>query len=227
MAALQPFQVMSSSDLTRQLRLVLESSPDAPSLPGLLEYVDVFVKERANTPDAETLSNQLEEDLQTICNDVIDHNVTSQLEAFLAVIFHLRPLLPPLSVVSCWFELVIRPALREPKLATSAVNHAKELILATLDSFYQSDEDPEDEERQRQKETVGNFRRRLIDFYLLDAFNESSGEDVLEWARLDDLTREKKATWKANLQDILVQDGLLRPKVCYHPFIQEVRFGDD
>lgn len=78
---------MSSSDLANQLRLVLENSPDAPSLSALLEYVDVFVKARADAPDAEALSLQVEEDLQRVCNDVIDHKVTSQLEAFLSVIF--------------------------------------------------------------------------------------------------------------------------------------------
>lgn len=207
---------MSSSDLANQLRLVLENSPDAPSLSALLEYVDVFVKARADAPDAEALSLQVEEDLQRVCNDVIDHKVTSQLEAFLSVIFHLHPLLPPLSVISCWFELVIRPALREPKLATPAVNHAKELILATLDFSLQEEEEEnwEDEEKGKHKDRVDSFRRRLMDYYLLDAYNESSSDDVLEWARLDDLTREKKACWKANLQDILVKSGLQRPKVC-------------
>ncbi|KAK7693387.1 hypothetical protein QCA50_002955 [Cerrena zonata] len=202
---------MSSSDLTGQLRLILEKSSDAPSLSALLEYVDVFVKSRADAPDATAISFQVEEDLQTICNDVIDHKVTSQLEVFLTVIFHLHPLLPPLSVISCWFDLVIRPALREPKLATPAVNHAKQLILATLDPDSHSGDNWEDEEKGRYREKVGDFRRRLMDFYLLDAYNESSSDDVLEWASLDDLTREKKACWKANLQDILVKSGLQRP----------------
>ena len=206
---------MSSSDLTNQLRLVLEKSPNAPSLSALLEYVDVFVKDRGNAPNVDVISLQIEQDLQKVCDDVIDHKVTYQLEVFLAVIFHLHPLLQPLSVISCWFELIIRPALREPKLATPAVDHAKELILATLD-FSIPEENWDDEEKGKQREKVGSFRRRLIDFYLLDAYNESSSDDVLEWASLDDLSRERNACWKANLQDILVKSGLQRPKVCYY-----------
>ena len=206
---------MSSSDLTNQLRLVLEKSPNAPSLSALLEYVDVFVKDRGNAPNVDVISLQIEQDLQKVCDDVIDHKVTYQLEVFLAVIFRLHLLLQPLSVISCWFALIIRPALREPKLGTPAVDHAKELILATLD-FSIPEENWDDEEKGKQREKVGSFRRRLIDFYLLDAYNESSSDDVLEWASLDDLSRERNACWKANLQDILVKSGLQRPKVCHY-----------
>ncbi|CAL1704493.1 unnamed protein product [Somion occarium] len=203
---------MSAPELSRQLRLILESSPDAPSLPTLLENIDAYVQEYANAPDAEAVSLHVEDRLQTICSDVLDHSVCAQLEVFLAVLYHLLPVLPSLSVISSWFEVVIRPALREPKLATSAVNHAKELILRTLELPTEADGNIGDEERGRREELIGNFRRRLMDFYLLDAYNESSGHDVLEWASLDDLSREKKACWKANLEDVLIKLGLQRPE---------------
>ena len=67
--------------------------------------------------------------------------------------------------------------------------------------------------REKRKEKVREFRRRLMDLYLLDAYNESSGEDVLEWAELDDAQKEAKACWKANLEDVLVRVGLQRPQV--------------
>ena len=60
---------------------------------------------------------------------------------------------------------------------------------------------------------MGDFRRRLMDLYLLDAFNESSGDDALEWAELEQSQREQKACWKANLEDVLVSVGLERPAV--------------
>ena len=63
---------MSSSDLTNQLRLVLEKSPNAPSLSALLEYVDVFVKDRGNASNVDVISLQIEQDLQKVCDDVID-----------------------------------------------------------------------------------------------------------------------------------------------------------
>ncbi|KAI0079900.1 hypothetical protein K474DRAFT_1590953 [Panus rudis PR-1116 ss-1] len=205
---------MSASDLSRQLRLVLEHASDAPSVPSLLENIDAFVRDHRDSPDAGAIALQLEEELQNVNDNAVNHSVCSQLEVFLAVLYHLRTLLPPLSVISTWFDLVIRPALREPKLSTPAVNHAKELILAALEPPPSDSEEPDEEKRaenDRRREKVGNFRRRLMDYYLLDAYNESSGEDVLEWASLDDITREKKATWKANLEDVLVKTGLQRP----------------
>lgn len=204
---------MATSDIARQLRLLLTNSPEAPSLPSFLETVDLFVTEATESQD---LVEQLEEDLQTIYHELIDHSVSSQIKIFLSVLYHLRPILPPVSLISTWFDLVLRPALREPKLPVEAVTHAKELIVSALtpvkheEHDANSDEQPDKEKRQ---EKVRDFRRRLMDLYLLDAFNESSGEDVLEWAELDDAQKERKACWKANLEDVLVRLGLQQPQV--------------
>lgn len=210
---------MSASDFARHLRLLLESSSDAPPLSTLLEEVDAFVLNCSSSPEAEPLIAQAEDDLQRIHHDTVDHALFRQTEIFLSVLFHLRPLLPPPSLISTWFELVLRPALREPKLPTSAVNHAKELILSALDPIPGAIDDSsgEDEtERDKRREKVGNFRRRLMDLYLLDAYNESSGDDVLELAELDEVQREKKACWKSNLEDVLVRVGLQRPYVSMY-----------
>ena len=205
---------MSASDFTRHLRPLLEGSPDALSLSNLLEQVDEFVLQCSSSPEADTLIAQVEDDLQRIHHDSIDHAVCSQTEIFLSVLFRLRPLLLPSSLISTWFELVLRPALREPKLPTAAVNHAKELIISALDPIPSPvDGSPEGHERDRTREKVGNFRRRLMDLYLLDAYNASSGDDVLELAELDEVQREKKACWKSNLEDVLVRVGLQRPNV--------------
>ncbi|KAL4253155.1 hypothetical protein ABKN59_004132 [Abortiporus biennis] len=210
---------MSTTDLARQVQQILKSSPDAPSLPTLLQHVDEFVLECSASPDSEGVLHQFEDELQQVLK-VVDHANLSQTEIVLAIIFHLRPILLSSSVISNWFELVLRPALREPKLPTPSVDYAKELILNALDPG--SNNVPGDSEKAKEREKVGNFRRRLMDFYLLDAYNESSGEDVLEWAELDNLQREKKACWKANLEDILVRVGLQWPQdlltELYHCF---------
>ena len=44
-----------------------------------------------------------------------------------------------------------------------------------------------------------------MDLYLLDAYNESSGDDVLEWAESDDAQKERTACWKTNLEDVLIR----------------------
>ncbi len=212
--------VMSSTatvtDLCTQLRLLLESSPDAITLDELLTRVAAFVVACSESADSGALRRELEDELQVIYDDVLGHAFFPQAEVFLAVLYHLRPVLPSHSIISTWFELVLRPTLREPKLPLSVVDHAKELILYALDprnNFSDSEEGSTDAEKQ--KERVGDFRRRLMDLYLLDAFNESSGEDVLEWAELSEEERERKACWKANLEDVLVRVGLQRPQVSY------------
>ncbi|TFK92128.1 hypothetical protein K466DRAFT_481303 [Polyporus arcularius HHB13444] len=201
------------TDLCAQLRLLLESSPDAITLDELLTRVAAFVVACSESADSGALRRELEDELQVIYDDVLGHAFFPQAEVFLAVLYHLRPVLPSHSIISTWFELVLRPTLREPKLPLSVVDHAKELILYALDprnNFSDSEEGSTDAEKQ--KERVGDFRRRLMDLYLLDAFNESSGEDVLEWAELSEEERERKACWKANLEDVLVRVGLQRPQ---------------
>lgn len=205
---------MSSSttvaELCLQLRLALESSSDALPAKELNARVETFAKER---PDP-ALLQQLEDELQAIYDDVLGHFIISQAEIFLAFIYHLRTVLPSCSIISTWFDLVLRPTLREPRLSPPAVEYAKGLILTALDPDRNlPDAGDGSVDLDKMKERVGDFRRRLMDFYLLDAFNESSGDDVLEWADLSLEEREKKGCWKANLEDILVRVGLERPKV--------------
>lgn len=208
---------MQNAPLIRHVRSVLESNSDALPLHELLILIDDFVLECSSSQEPEVLLFQFEEDLQKSHHDVVDHSSLFQTEVFLAILYHLGPVLPSTSVIS-WFDIVLRPALREPKLPTIAVNHAKELIIAAL---------------QKKEETylkqVGDFRCRLLDLYLLDAFNEGSGDDVLEWAELDEEQREKRGHWKRNLEDILLKFGTERPEVSIHDsmYIQNVDVEQD
>ncbi|KAI8998572.1 hypothetical protein BD414DRAFT_533409 [Trametes punicea] len=211
------------SELCAQLRLVLDSSPEATSLNELLTRVDSFVIECSTSPDSATLLHQLEDELQVIYDDDVGHALFPQAEIFLAFLYHLRPVLPSTSIISTWFDLVLRPTLREPKLPLPAVNYAKELVISALDPDSPSSAQDDSVDSEKQKERIGDFRRRLMDLYLLDALNDSSGDDVLEWAELDEEQREKKACWKANLEDVLVRVALERPQdfltELYHCFV--------
>jgi len=195
---------MSITALSHQVRITLEEPPDDARLEQALQAVDEFVRECAPSKESEVqvLLVQLEEELQLIHSDTITHNSLQHTEVLLAVLYRLRPLLTSTSVISTWFDLVLRPALREPRLSTPAVNYAKELIVSAAD---RGDE--------RYHEKVGEFRRRLVDLYVLDARNEGSGDDLLEWAELDQEQREKRSLWKNNLEDVLVKSGLRRPQV--------------
>lgn len=192
---------MSNIELSKQLRAILEPSLEATPLPEFLELVDVIVLEFSASEEPEPLLYQFEEDLQNIYDEAVDHASLYQLEVFLNVLIRLKPVLSSSTLISTWFDLLLRPALREPRLASLAVHQAKELVLAALERIEDS------------PEKVGEFRRRVMDLYLLDALNEGSGDDILEWAELDEDQREKRLWWKANLEDILVCFGLKRPTV--------------
>jgi hypothetical protein len=191
---------MSLSAISRQLRSLLTESADAPPLAEALLTVDSFVLECSSSAEQDALLHDLDDELQTIHHDLVDHNSYAQTEIFLAVLHHLRPILSSTSIIATWFDLALRPALREPRLPTAAVNHAKGLIVCALEGSQNPDK-------------VREFRRRLLDLYLLDAFNEWSGDDVLECADLDQEQKDRMTHWKLNLDDLLVKFGLERPAV--------------
>ncbi|KAJ8078686.1 hypothetical protein PM082_012969 [Marasmius tenuissimus] len=184
---------MELTELSRQVRLVCESSLP---LTDLLAAVEEFVE---GSLSDKSIPSRLEQELQSVYDDVVDQS-PSHIQIFLALLFQLRLLLSPSSIISSWFDLVIRPALRLPKLSTSAVQQARELVLLALSSG---------DEASHKK--VLDFRRRVLDLYLYDAYNEGSGDDVLEWAELNSLEREKGVFWKSNLEEILLKFGELRP----------------
>ncbi|KAG7452630.1 uncharacterized protein BT62DRAFT_880086 [Guyanagaster necrorhizus] len=184
--------------LFSEIRLVLEGSIGAPSLLELICAIDEFV----HVVDQNSVSSaDIEEELQSIHRDVADHSSSRQAEGFLAVLYHLRPLLSSASVILLWFDLILRPALREPKLSTNAIDNATDLIVSSLRN--------EDNAHQQKSD---DFRRRIVDYYLLDAFNEGSGEDIISWAELDESEKDRRKYWKANLENILLKYGTQCPE---------------
>lgn len=198
---------MSVANVSRQIRSLLADSSDAHGATETLRSVEAFVLECSASPEQDTLLRALDDELQGIHRDLVGHDSLEETQVFLRVLYHLRPILSSTSIIATWFDLVLRPALREPKLSTEAVNYAKELIICAL-------------EGSGSPEKVAEFRRRLLDLYLLDAMNEGSGADVLEWADLDQEQRDKKTQWKVNLEDILIKYGLQRPAVSEIVYIQ-------
>ncbi|KAF5365769.1 hypothetical protein D9758_003257 [Tetrapyrgos nigripes] len=198
------------SDLARRARLIFStttttttsSSSSSSAADGLLElcaFIDDFVAHLV-PGDVAAVSLQAEHEFQAILDDVVDHSSLYHVQVLLTILYHLRAIITPLSIISSWFDLALRPALREPKLPTHVVSYAKELILSAL---YTDDEQYSDK--------VSNFLRLLFDLYLLDAFNEGSNEDFLEWAALDHVQKERKSCWKSNLEDILLRFGEIKP----------------
>ncbi|GJE86936.1 hypothetical protein PsYK624_030190 [Phanerochaete sordida] len=201
---------MLASDIARQLRLLLKNSPDAPSLSAFHQTLDQFASQNDDNPEQ---AEDLQTHLQDVYYDGMKDADLPQVKVILETLYHVRRILPPLSIIETWFDTVLRPALREPKLAAEAVDHAKEVIVAALSPIHRiRDAVSSDADKNKKKEKAREFRRRLMDLYLLDAYNESSGDDVLEWAELDDAQKERRACWKSNLEDVLVRIGLQRPQ---------------
>lgn len=194
--------------LARQIHAVLNGTPDTLPLDELLGLVDDFVMECASSEEPEVLIAHLEEELQGVHHDVIDYSNLRHAEIFLTVLRHLAPVIPSTSVIS-WFDLVLRPALREPRLATVPVNYAKELIIQAL----KKSSDIYSDRIENYADRVAGFRKRLFDLYLLDAFNEGSENDILEWVELGEEERERRTRWKENLEDILIKYGQENPEV--------------
>ncbi|KAF9053545.1 hypothetical protein BDZ89DRAFT_1056142 [Hymenopellis radicata] len=169
---------MATQKLFGRIRAALDQ---AISLAELVAFIDTFAQ--TVCPD---VAPDIEEELQTIHRDV-GHDLSSrETEIFLAVLYHLRTLLPTASVITLWFDLVLRPALRQPDLPIPALDQASDLVPA--------------------------FRRRLVDLYLWDAFNDGSGDDVIARAELDKVDREKKERWKVNLENVLLKHGIKQPE---------------
>ena len=189
------------TDISRQLRLYLERSSQALSPQDIYTLLDNFVFDYNASEEPEVSICNLENELQVI-RDTLDLSECAQIEDLLCVLRHLEPLLSSTSLISTWFDLALRPALREPRLSHKALTQAKDLVIVAL-------EKPDN----RHPEIQGEFRRRILDLYLLDASNETSPEDVLEWADLPGEQRDRRRIWKENLEDIIVVFGMDQPEV--------------
>jgi hypothetical protein len=196
---------MSSSavaELARQVKAVLECHSDASSVSELLLTVDDFVLHCTASQEPGHLVLELEKVLQDVHREAFDHSSVRQTEVFLEILNHLEPIIPPISIISSWFELALRPALREPLIQGRIAGHAKDLVLSALRN-----------QDERSSDRAKEFRRRLFDLYLLDAPNDNSGQDVLDQAELDDRQKSKDACWKRNLEEILLKFASEQPQV--------------
>lgn len=193
---------MIAIDLAKSFRSLLADPTNEAFCNDLVSQVDARIGQITSSDDKKQAETDFEEELHKIYDEDVDFSKhVLPLELFLQILTHSQSVVPVSSIVSTWFDLVLRPALREPRLAPSSKEHAKELIVAGLDD----DEDV--------PEKVQGFRRRLVDLFLLDALNESFGSDILEWVELNEQQRDSNRLWKQNLEDVLVKFGLLMPEV--------------
>jgi hypothetical protein len=194
---------MTDADLAKHVQTLLSSPSNQDAWNQCIDFVNAKVIEISSAQNPQDRRIEFEDELQTICDDVLDHSQPHHLQVFLNILHNASPILPSSSLTSHWFMLVLRPALREPHLPLNARDRAKELVLLGLDGSRVNDD----------KDAALEFRRRIANLYLQDTFNEFNGDDVFDFAELDEHQRQSAITWKSNLEDILLQFGLSRPDV--------------
>ncbi|KAG9125908.1 hypothetical protein FRC07_005675 [Ceratobasidium sp. 392] len=187
---------MSVKDILVHIRASF-LAPPPPSLSDLLPLIDVYISDTANAND-DARATELDNGLLDIYSDAVNHSDVSHIGAFVGVLYALRMVLSSAAIIS-WFDSLLRRALREPKLAPGAIAQAKELVLMPL---YDDGE-----------VKAELLRRRLVQLYVLEAPLES--DNTVEQMEQEADERAKMVVWKNNLEDLLVSDGLTRPKELF------------
>lgn len=148
---------------------------------------------------------EFERELLVIYENSVNHASVNHLEAFLAVLFALRPVLPASSIIT-WFDY-LRPALREPLLSLDTKKALQSLIASALDEYKHAAES-------RSRE----FRRRLLELYILDISGLKTAEDSIQELSQTPSEADARRTWKENIESILQIDLLTSPDVGGFPF---------
>jgi vacuolar-type H+-ATPase subunit I/STV1 len=182
--------------LSRRLRILLAScTPN--ELEKYLSDLDEFT---GNLTEHDATLHAFEKELHSAHDALVAD--AAQIEIFVAVLHRLIHALSSTSIIMSWWDLCLRPALREPKHSVVTVRRARELVLAALHN-----------PSTQYSKLVSKFRQQLMELYLLDALNEGSGEDILAWAERDQKDRAVIKSWKDNLEAILIKHG------CEHPAV--------
>lgn len=187
-----------SLEISRRIRVALESDSPTKNLPEVLIAIDAFVQQQQET-DLVAL-DQLHSEVESVHKDLVDHSVPATVEAFVSILHSFLPVFKPIDVITCWWDLVLRAALRDPRLPVKALQQVKEITLHGL--IPDSSKAPE-------------FRKRIIELYLLDVHDEISRRDVLEHAAMSANERRIQQLWKHNLGNILKAFYVEKSQVNY------------
>lgn len=80
------------------------------------------------------LSAKLNSELLDIFSDEMDQNDLTKISSLIEILSRLAPLLGPACIVMEWWDLVLRPSLKNPSLHSSAAARARELVMQAMAS---------------------------------------------------------------------------------------------
>lgn len=194
---------MDVDDIEARLRGVFEV-PSRSVISDAIALISIAVQEHLQDSSHLSIAEsvvEIEKRLLDIYENLVDHTSVPHLEAFLSVLFALRPVLPASSLIS-WFDH-LRPALREPYLSSEVTRNLQSLLASALDESAHASES-------RSRE----FRRQLLQLYIVDASEITYSADAIieEAAHLPAETRVS-TTWQENLESILELDLMTSPDV--------------
>lgn len=144
-------------------------------------------------------------DVETVLTDAhrnMHPGVQTHQSAFIALLA-LDEMRNVSKTVDTWTDLALRPVLKDTRVEPGTLAKAKALIVAALVNV-------EDEQH------AGDYRRRIMQLYLLDAPSETLVTDSLDMAELEDIERSKRVFFKDNLTEVLVDFALQRPQVSLY-----------
>lgn len=186
-----------SLDISRRIREALDGDSPAQDLSDVIGAIGIFVQKQQESPDS-TVVDQLQTDWETLCKELVDHSSPGKVEVFVSILHAFIPVSQPVYIITCWWDLVLRAALRDPRLSAKALQEVKAITLHGL--IPDSPKAPE-------------FRKRVIQLFLLDVHDEISRGDALEHATMSADEKRIQHLWKHNLGDILDKFYVQRSEV--------------
>lgn len=195
---------MDVADIAARLRAVFEIPPRA-AISDAIALITVSVRQHLSESPSPSIVESfvaLEKELLDIYEHSVDHNLVAHLEGFLSILFTLRPVLPASSVIS-WFDH-LRPALRQPYLLAESKRNLRSLLASALDESAHAAES-------RSRE----FRRRLLQLYIMDASGSGTSEYIVEEVNQPSSEKRMRSTWRENLESILELDLTTSPDVRF------------
>lgn len=188
------------SDISKHIRNALTNDTSEKPLTEALNAISsIIAQHHASQPPLDlAVLDELRDDLESMYQDLVDHSSTTKVERFICILHAFLPIFRPIYVVTHWWDLVLRAALRNPRLSAKAVQQAKDVTLHGL---------------VLESSKVTEFRKRIIQLFLLDAYDENSGCDALEQATMSAEERQIQQFWKQNLGDLLEHLSIKRPEV--------------
>lgn len=194
---------MNVAGIVARLHATFEAAPRA-GISDVIAILSVAVREQLQeqgiSPEFASALVELERDLVVIYENSVNHASVAHLEAFLAVLFALRPVLPSSSIIT-WFDH-LRPALREPLLALETKKSLQSLIASALD-----------ESKHAAESRSREFRRRLFELYIFDISGLKTAEDSIEELNQNSSEEGRRLAWKENIESVLEIDLLTSPDV--------------